>query len=73
MWPWVLRMSAAALAFIGTAVLGALARGLQSETHRLTVLLSPGAALLTVALALILLVSAVLIVASPPARPTQPR
>lgn len=73
MWPWILRMIAALLAFIGTAVLGTLFRGLQSETHRLTVLLSPGATLIATILALILFVSAVLIVASPPARPAQPR
>lgn len=70
MWPWILRMIAALLAMGGAAMLGALVRGLQSETHRLTVLLSPGAAAI---LALVLLVSASIVVASPAARPTQSR
>jgi len=70
MWPWALRIIAALLAMGGAAVLGALARDVQSQTHNLVVLLSPSAAAI---LAVLLLVSAAIIVASPPARPTKPR
>ncbi|HXQ13778.1 MAG TPA: hypothetical protein VN814_04050 [Caulobacteraceae bacterium] len=73
MWVWIYRVIAALLAFGGSALLSAAWEDLRGRAAELTAWLGGGLALVTIALASIMLTSAIMILISPASRPNARR
>ena len=73
MWVWIYRIIAAMLAFGGAALLSAAWEEFRGRALQLAASLGGGLVLVTIALASIMLTSAIMILISPPNRPSAHR
>jgi hypothetical protein len=70
MWVWIYRIIAALLVFAGSALLSAAWEELRGRAVQLATMLGGGLAVVTIALASIMLTSAIMILISPASRPS---
>lgn len=73
MWSWIYRIIAALLALVGGATLTVVGNALQTEAHRISLVLGEAALWLTAAVASAMLVASIVILWSSASRPERGR